>query len=139
MSLWWKDTLPAELVIIWMARDLILMTSTYFLVKRKTAVGSIVMDPVTTPLKVNPTTLSKWNTAFQFITLLIGIGAEPISTILPNVDVTLTYFCWLTGCTTLGSGISYLHYSAFSGSDNIGAKRVTCSIEPAKQEQKKNK
>lgn len=125
VSLWWNETLPAQLVVLWVGRDLLLMSGTYFVVKDSTVAGSIVMDPVTTPLKVNPTTLSKLNTGFQFVTLLIGIGSEQISTIFPNVDVALNCCCWLTGFTTIGSGLSYLGHSAFSVSDNIVNKRIT--------------
>lgn len=43
-----------------------------------------VMDPVTVPIQVIPTTLSKINTGLQFITLVVGIVAVP----LPVADTT---------------------------------------------------
>jgi hypothetical protein len=90
------------------------MCGTYFVVKQNTPAGKIVMDPSRTLLKVNPTMLSKLNTGLQFITLLIGIGTEHLTDIIPNFPVALNILCWATGCTTLGSGISYLQHDAFS-------------------------
>jgi hypothetical protein len=72
-----NGTLPTALVGLWLIRDVILMIATHQFVAQHTNPGMAVMDPVTVPIRVIPTTLSKINTAFQFITLVVGIVAIP--------------------------------------------------------------
>lgn len=83
-----------------------------------------VWDPITTPLQVNPTTISKVNTALQFATLAVGI-AHPVLVSSNNesafflvqllaAEPVLPALCWLTGATTLASLGSYIGHSAFS-------------------------
>lgn len=135
VALCMNGTLPGELVLLWISRDIALMTGTYFVVKRQTAAGVIVMDPVTTPLKVNPTVISKINTGLQFLTLSIGIGIIPVATyIYPNIDQVLVGLCYLTGTTTIVSGLSYIGHSAFSDSGNI----VLVSSRKRRKEKPKN-
>lgn len=54
------------------------MIATHQYVSQNTSPGMAVMDPVTVPIQVIPTTLSKINTALQFITLVVGIVAVPL-------------------------------------------------------------
>jgi phosphatidylglycerophosphate synthase len=78
ISLWAIGTLPTALVGLWLIRDMILMIATHQYVAQNTSPGMAVMDPVTVPIQVIPTTLSKINTGLQFITLVIGIVAVPL-------------------------------------------------------------
>lgn len=71
------------------------MIATHQYVAQNTTPGMAVMDPVTVPIQVIPTTLSKINTAFQFITLVVGIVAIPppimavaVSTATDSSDLT---------------------------------------------------
>lgn len=114
VSLWCNGTLPTPLVALWLMRDVGLSAGAYLYVASNTESGLSVTDPLTTPLKINPTLSSKVNTAFQFATLSVGI-LQPMYPVLSDVLVGL---CWLTGATTIASGISYLGYSAFTESGN---------------------
>ena len=82
ISLWVNGTLPTALVGLWLIRDVTLMIATHQYVTQNTSPGMAVMDPVTVPIQVIPTTLSKINTGFQFITLVVGIVAIPPPTVL---------------------------------------------------------
>lgn len=113
-SLWYNGTLPAPLAALWLAKDAALTLGAYLYVARNTASGRTVMDPWTTPLKVNPTATSKVNTALQFGTLSLAI----LVPMHPELETALATLCWGTGLTTVASGFSYLGYSAFSDSGN---------------------
>jgi hypothetical protein len=124
-------------VALWLFKDVVLMTATYMHVKQKTeaTVGkdAVVWDPITTPLQVNPTTISKVNTALQFVTLAVGIAHPALLAVAATAAATgdtttptavmlqhlatapiLPALCWLTGATTLASFGSYLEHSAFT-------------------------
>lgn len=78
-SLWHNEILPTPLVTLWLARDVAFMAGTYIYVRANTGNGNWVADPITTPLKVEPTNISKINTGLQFLTLSIGL-LQPIFT-----------------------------------------------------------
>lgn len=113
VSLCYTGSLPTPLVALWMTRDVALTGASYWYVKQNTRKGKPVMDPLTTPLKINPTNTSKLNTALQFATLSTAI----INPIYPLDDLLWT-LCWATGATTCASGFSYLDFSAFRQSGN---------------------
>lgn len=73
ISLWYADILPTPLVALWMTRDAVLVLATYWYTSSQTRPGAFVMDPVTVPLQVEPTGISKVNTAFQFLTISVGL------------------------------------------------------------------
>ena len=73
LSLWYSDILPTPLIVLWLGRDVALTGATYLYVSAQTKAGRFVVDPVRTPLKVEPTTISKINTVFQFLTLGVGM------------------------------------------------------------------
>lgn len=81
-SLWHNGILPTPLVTLWLARDVAFMAVTYIYVRSNTGQGNWVADPITTPLKVEPTNISKINTGLQFLTLSIGL-LQPIFTLVP--------------------------------------------------------
>jgi phosphatidylglycerophosphate synthase len=81
-SLWYNEILPTPIVTLWLIRDVALMMGTYIYVRTNTGNGQWVVNPVTTPLKVEPTTISKINTGLQFLTLSTGM-LQPICSIVP--------------------------------------------------------
>ena len=83
LSMWYADILPTPLMVLWLGRDIGLMAATYLYVRAETKSGGFIVDPGTTPLKVEPTTVSKVNTAFQFLTLLVGL-LQPMYDIPPG-------------------------------------------------------
>jgi len=126
LSLWYSGTLPMVLVVIWMVKDLGLVTFTYLHVKRNTLQGTDVT------LKVNPTLTSKINTALQFATLSLAI-VHPIYPVM-NGDA-LTALCWVTGGTTFASAASYVGFSAFkdSGSATTNRTKDAALMPPTKE------
>jgi cardiolipin synthase len=112
LALWVNGTLPTPLVALWMARDAALVVGTYYYVAKHTPRdAAFVVDPLTTPLRVNPTVTSKVNTALQFATLSLGIISPLYPAVIPFY---LNGLCWITGGTTIASAWSYLDLSAFS-------------------------
>lgn len=123
VALWANGTLPTPLVSLWLARDVFLMTATYLYVAKNTARGLSVWDPTSVPIQVNPTGISKFNTAMQFLTLSVGIAHPAIVAAAATPDQAFLSFlagpllpalCWLTGATSVGSLASYLGHSAFT-------------------------
>jgi cardiolipin synthase len=112
-SLWYNGTLATPLVVLWLIKDVGLMTATYLHVSTQTRKGKIVVDPLTVPLKVEPTVTSKINTGLQFLTLSVGI-LNPIY----HMEGALISLSWITGGTTVASCFSYYDYSAFRESGN---------------------
>jgi phosphatidylglycerophosphate synthase len=146
VSLWHNDILPAPLVALWLLRDLALMGGTYIYVRSNTRQGNWVVDPITTPLKVEPTNISKINTGLQFLTVSIGLLQPTHSFLAPEVllslwcvmcfyvlfhskfhfintltqyDCPLQHYSWLTGGTAIASMFSYGSMSAFTKSGNV--------------------
>lgn len=77
-TLAYQGMLPSLVVFIWMGRDIGLLTATYYHVRSATKDDCRpVIDPARTPLKVEPTNLSKMNTVLQFFTMAMAI-AQPI-------------------------------------------------------------
>lgn len=113
-SLWYTGVLPGPLVALWFGRDIVLMVGSAYYVRSLSQDNTHAFDPTATPLKVNPSNVSKANTVLQFLTLGIGI-VYPLYDIPPEV---LSGFCSLTGFTTVASGLSYARMDAFSDSFN---------------------
>jgi cardiolipin synthase len=112
-SLWYSGTLATPLVVLWLIKDVGLMTATYLHVSAQTREGKNVVDPLTVPLKLEPTVTSKINTGLQFLTLSVGIF-HPIY----HMEGALISLSWITGGTTVASCFSYYDYSAFRESGN---------------------
>ena len=117
------------------------MGATYLLVRSETkSDGRFVVDPVNTPLKVEPTNISKVNTVFQFLTL----GSRNDSASLwrssrhsRDIVVSLCMLwrvlllrhftsskylhllrSWITGGTTIASAYSYVGGKSLTASGN---------------------
>jgi hypothetical protein len=119
VSLWVTGTLPTPLVGLWLIRDVGLVTATWMYVKRAQKDATVdLLDPVHSPIHIQPTTISKVNTALQFVTLAAGIvvqqPAEAGSTLAFLADPVVPALCWITGGTTVASALSYVGHSAFS-------------------------
>lgn len=104
-TLWYVGTLPGLLVGLWVARDVGMFGSAYWMVRSETlkrrknmnsnvrsndgADDSIaIMDPTRTPLKVQANFLSKVNTSLQIGLIALGIAGEVPSINIPSELVT---------------------------------------------------
>ena len=129
LTMWYTNSLPGMLVGLWIARDVGIVGSVYWLVRMETVRkrdddvstannnnNIAVMDPTSTPLKVQASFLSKVNTTLQ-----IGLIALCIAGELPSVDIPpefMTSLIWITAGTTIGSSLGYLDGSALKKSGN---------------------
>ncbi|KAL7542596.1 hypothetical protein ACHAXR_012236 [Thalassiosira sp. AJA248-18] len=121
LTLWYTGSLPGMLVGLWVARDVGIMGSVYWLVRQETArkrskESIAVMDPQNTPLKVQASFMSKVNTSLQIGLIALGIAGEvPCIDIPPDLMTTLI---WITAGTTIGSSLGYVDGSALKKSGN---------------------
>jgi cardiolipin synthase len=79
LSLWYAGILPTPLICLWLARDVGLMGAAWYL----------YASSITT-IKVEPTSISKVNTALQFLTLYVGL-LQPLNYIPPGALETVWY------------------------------------------------
>jgi len=130
-TMWYVDILPGALVGLWIVRDVGIVGSVYWLVRKETVRKRdsdttsesnddhqqfAVMDPTNTPLKVQASTLSKINTTLQIGLIALGIASE-----VPSIDISpdlMTTLIWTTAGTTIGSSLGYLDGSALKKSGN---------------------
>jgi cardiolipin synthase len=129
LTLWYTGNLPGMLVGLWVARDVGIVGSVYWLVRRETVRGRnggdqsagphdhvAIMDPRNTPLKVQASFTSKVNTTLQIGLIALGIAGE-----VPSINIPpefMTYLIWITAGTTIISSIGYLDGSALKNSGN---------------------
>lgn len=132
LTLCYTGSLPGMLVGLWIARDVGIVGSVYWLVRRETirkrgsnknkdgndndSINIAVMDPQNTPFKVEASFLSKVNTTLQIGLIALGIAGE-----VPSIDIPpelMTSLIWITAGTTIGSSLGYLDLSAFKKSGN---------------------
>lgn len=125
MTLWYIGSLPGFLVGLWIARDVGIVGSVYWLVRKETIKmqnrkeldeqdsernNVAVMDPQNTPLKVQASFASKVNTTLQIGLIALGIAGEVPSIEIP--PMLMTSLVWITAGTTIGSSLGYLDGSA---------------------------
>jgi cardiolipin synthase len=127
LTLWYTGSLPGMLVGLWVARDLGIVGSVYWLVRRETVRKQnsgdqnghhhvAIMDPQITPLKVQASFTSKVNTTLQIGLIAMGIAGEvPSMNIPPEL---MSSLIWITAGTTIISSIGYLDGSALKNSGN---------------------
>jgi cardiolipin synthase (CMP-forming) len=96
LSLAYVDILPTPLVALWAVRDVILVVGTYQYVAQRTETGQSIVNPGTTPLQVKATTISKVNTAFQFLTIFIGL-VQPVYHLHPVLLESVWYVSYSFG------------------------------------------
>ena len=119
VSLWYTALLPGPVVGIWLARDVGLVVTSFAFVANRTKGGESVINPSTTPLKVQPSTISKVNTVLQFLTISSGM-AQPLLGLEPSIVLGL---CWITGGTTILSGLGYVGGKSMIESGNESQKQ----------------
>ena len=91
-SLWYTSILPGPLVALWLGRDVLLIVGAASFVRSQSQDNTHAFDPTVTPLRVNPTMVSKINTALQFLTVGVGIVYPLSNTIIsPQVLSGLWY------------------------------------------------
>lgn len=120
LSLWYAGILPTPLVVVWAAKDLILLGGTgWYLYQEQRTVNFFSNSVATKPLMVTPTTLGKANTVLQFATLALGI-VSPVAgpDVLPLI--VLQSLCWVSGFTTVGSVFSYMGKSGIKTTMSSG-------------------
>ncbi|KIY70544.1 hypothetical protein CYLTODRAFT_370758 [Cylindrobasidium torrendii FP15055 ss-10] len=111
-----QGCLPVPLAVIIVGRDVLLSLSAFWI--RYTSLPapktfSRYWDFSIPSAEVNPTGISKVNTALQ----LLLMGSTTVAQILPaiigiiDMNVFLTGFQWLVGSTTIASGLSYIFSS----------------------------
>ncbi len=129
LSLAHVDILPLWCAGLWLGRDVLLFGTAY----RMNAIASrgkdhAVIDPSKTTLEVKPTMISKINTVFQFGTIALSLGmaatvpaGADFHTVQSTIDVGMLGHwnavegaCYLTSCTTILSGLSYIDGNAMS-------------------------
>ena len=128
LSLSYVDILPLWSSVLWLGRDVLLVGMSY----KMNAIaargrGHNVADPSRTPLKVTPTFLSKVNTVFQFGTIGIGLCLGYMDNINCVIHVTgldhtiglMNGLSFMTGATTVLSGLSYVDGKAMTKSGNL--------------------
>lgn len=131
LTMWYIGNLPGPLVGLWIARDVGIVGSVYWLVRSETIRkqsgkrldenGShnnnvAIMDPETTPLKVQASFTSKVNTSLQIALIALGIAGE-----VPSIDIPpmwMTSLIWITAGTTILSSLGYLDGSAMKNTGN---------------------
>ena len=100
LTLWYTGTLPGPLVGLWVVRDVGMLCSAYWMVRAETLKRSknktgdesasrdaepiAIMDPTSTPLKVEANFLSKVNTTLQIGLIALGIAGEVPSINIPS-------------------------------------------------------
>ena len=132
VAVWCSGVLPTPIMGIWMTKDLVLMVATYRYVVAETEISSgndndanttpeskriaflEKLDPLTIPLKVEPTQTSKANTALQFVVLGMSI-VHP----LYGLDPYLSWMSWTSAGMTILSLMSYMGYKGFAKSGNL--------------------
>lgn len=74
ISLWYSSLLPTPLIVVWAAKDAILLSGTAWYVYQEHQSIDIFRTSVTQkPLKVTPSSVAKMNTALQFATLFTAL------------------------------------------------------------------
>lgn len=118
LALCYTGSLPSVLVGLWVARDVGMIGSVYWLVRKETTRkggdengdGIAVMDPLNTPLQVQASVTSKVNTTLQIGLIALAIAGEvPFIAVPPEL---MTSLIWITAGTTIGSSLGYLDGSA---------------------------
>ncbi len=129
LSLAHVDILPLWCAGLWLGRDVLLIGTGY----RMNAIASrgkdhAVMDPSKTTMEVKPTMISKINTVLQFGTIALSLGmattvpvAADFHTVQSTIDLGMLGHwnavqgaCYLTSCTTILSGLSYIDGKSMS-------------------------
>ncbi|ESO03694.1 hypothetical protein HELRODRAFT_79936, partial [Helobdella robusta] len=109
LSLSYVDLIPAYLALLVITRDTLLTASgvyiRYITLNPKPRTLKEYFDPTNRSVKLQPTTLSKFNTAVQ-LTLVAATLASPVFNFTDHPY--MHYLWYLTAFTTITSGIGYI-------------------------------
>lgn len=104
-----KGLLPVPLMVLIVGRDAILIASIFYIRHVEKPLDAPFFDTTTSAtVQMNPSTLSKVNTVFQFAMVGATLGHYMLG--VPSIEQ-LEPIWWITGGTTLTSGLSYLNGS----------------------------
>lgn len=88
--------IPSWLTVLVISRDILIM------------LGVLILFINHIEVKINPSILSKINTTFQFITVVMILSSKIIR--FPHIDGIYTLFFYITAIFTISSGLHYMHY-----------------------------
>jgi cardiolipin synthase len=95
ISLWYSGILPMPLIVVWAAKDVILLSGTaWHVYQNHQSINFFSTSVAQKPLKVTPSTMAKVNTVLQFATLGVAI-VTPMTIMTPVVLNSLWY---VDGC-----------------------------------------
>ena len=109
LGLVYKGLLPVPLMVLIVGRDVLLVASIFYIRYVEKPMDAPFFDTTTSAtVQMNPSTLSKVNTVLQFAMVGATIGHYMMG--MPTIEQ-LEPLWWITGATTLTSGLSYLNGS----------------------------
>mmetsp|Transcript_26973 Transcript_26973/g.53880 ORF Transcript_26973/g.53880 Transcript_26973/m.53880 type:complete len:206 (+) Transcript_26973:164-781(+) len=151
--------LPTLPVVAWALRDVLLVGGAYVHVSHATPGGHAgngiggIMDPATTPLKVEPSVMSRANTVLQFGTIVLALavplvaggeaagGAEVAEAVLREtapssgnvhgtlpLQETVNFLAWFSVLTTAASGYGYYGGASLTNSKNAPQKEEATRV-----------
>ena len=116
ISLWYSNPalLPTPLIALWTVKDVVLLGAT-----------SQMLMSGTKTLQVHPTSIAKWNTTLQFVTLSATMIHPIVLPLEEPAALVLQGLWWTTATTTLAAAWSYVGYTAFSSDDATSTLKTT--------------
>lgn len=109
-----KGLFPVSLAVTILSRDVVLVAASFAIRARERPAGAPFFDTTNSAtFRVVPSELSKINTVCQIALLVVSLGSFASGT--PCVEQ-IDPLYWITGVTTVGSGLGYL--------DGTGIKRI---------------
>jgi cardiolipin synthase len=85
--------IPPWLAVIVLSRDILIVT------------GIAVFSLVDIHIEINPSLVSKWTTAAQFLTILLTL----LDPIIPEIQIIKRMLFWITASFTTASGLHYVY------------------------------
>ena len=131
LSLTVVDILPYWSSALWLGRDVLLIGMAFRLAAAATeGKKHNIMDPQRTSLKILPTTISKVNTLLQFGTVGASLCLAAVGDIECSLNLGFATFgvvdsmTYITGGTTIWSGLSYIDGKSMIRSGNSQKKKM---------------
>ena len=118
LALGWVGVLPIPLLILIVGRDALLVGGSFYFRAKTKRPDEAFFGLSTVDWKVEPSTLSKANTALQLLLVLAGVGHAGWA--LPPAEV-ITALSWTVAGTTLASGWGYWKQAGLATRPGMGA------------------
>ena len=114
ISIWYSNPglLPTPLMALWATKDSALLFFSYRIVREQW--NNQIAKAPTPMMQVQPTGIAKLNTTLQFMTLCTAMLHPLVFPVGDPASWVLQGLWWSTGCTTLGSALSYAQKSGFA-------------------------